>query len=402
MSSLPLAGIRVLDFSHALAGPYCTLLLADYGAEVYKLEAREGDMGRGWGPPFAGGESSFFLGLNRGKRGISIDLKNPEGKELCLRLVDKMDVLIENFRPGAMDRLGLGYEAMHQRNPHLVYCSISGYGQNGPSRDEAAMDLVMQSSSGLMSITGTAQGESVRCGYGVTDTTAGLFAALGILLALRARDSTGKGQFVDVAMLDGMISTMSSNYMSFLGSNLVPKPMGSAFPTVMPYQVFHAQDGAFSLAVGSEKLWSTFCAAIERPDLEKHPGFETNPARIRNRDQLEPVLATVFASRGVAEWVARLRSAGIPCSPVRNFRDVSEDPQCEVRGMFPVIHHPSAGPHRATGTPVKLSETPGGNRSPAPRLGEHTGSTLEELLGIHESAIDDLLSRGVLFEAPRP
>src|SRR5580765_2407474 len=251
-----LEGIRVLDFSHALAGPYCTLLLSDYGAEVYKLEARSGDMGRGWGPPFASGISSFFLGLNRGKQGISIDLKNAEGIELCLRLIDRMDVLIENFRPGSMDRLGLGYKDLHQRNPRLVYCSISGYGQNGPSRDEAAMDLVVQSSSGLLSITGTEDGESVRCGYGVTDVTSGLFAAIGILLALRARDATGEGQYVDVSMLDSMISTMSSNYMSYLGSNIVPKPMGTAFPTVVPYRVFHTQDRAIAIAVGSDKLWS--------------------------------------------------------------------------------------------------------------------------------------------------
>src|SRR5689334_18591864 len=239
-----LDGIRVLDFSHALAGPYCTMLLADYGAEVYKLESRAGDMGRGWGPPFAGGVASFFLGLNRGKFGISIDLKSAEGLDICLRLIDSMDVLVENFRPGSMDRLGLGYEAVRKRNPRLVYCSISGYGQQGPSRDEAAMDLVMQSSSGLLSITGTEDGELTRCGYGVTDVTAGLFAVFGILLALRARDSTGTGQYVDVAMLDSMISTMSSNYMSYLGSGEVPAPMGTAFPTVVPYRVFHTKDGA--------------------------------------------------------------------------------------------------------------------------------------------------------------
>src|SRR5437773_6551263 len=225
-----LDGIRVLDFSHALTGPYCTLLLADYGADVYKLEWPEGDMGRGWGPPFVGGVASFFLGLNRGKRGISIDLKQREGLDLCLRLIDRMDVLIENFRPGAMDRLGLGYEIVHKRNPRLVYCSISGYGQNGPSRDEAAMDLVVQSSSGLLSITGTAEGESVRCGYGVTDVTSGLFAVIGILLGLRARQTTGRGQYIDVSMLDSMISTMSSNYMSYLGSNVIPQPMGTSFP----------------------------------------------------------------------------------------------------------------------------------------------------------------------------
>jgi len=392
----PLDGIRVLDFSHALAGPYCTLLLSDYGAEVYKLEARAGDMGRGWGPPFAGGIASFFLGLNRGKRGISIDLKQPEGIDLCLRLIDRMDVLIENFRPGAMDRLGLGYEAMHRRNPRLVYCSISGYGQDGPSRDEAAMDLVVQSSSGLLSITGTEDGESVRCGYGVTDVTAGLFAAIGILLALRARDRSGEGQYLDVSMLDSMISTMSSNYMSYLGSGVVPRPMGTAFPTVVPYRVFHARDRAVAVAVGSEKLWAAFCRAIERPELEKHPDYESNAARIRNRAVLEPLLDAVFRERSGAEWIERLQGAGIPASLVRTFKEVAEHPQSAVRQMFPVLDHATAGPHQVTGTPVKLSATPGAPGAPAPLLGEHTIGALQELLGLDAAALESLAARGVI------
>ncbi|MBZ5626603.1 MAG: CoA transferase [Acidobacteriia bacterium] len=395
----PLDGIRVLDFSHALAGPYCTLLLADYGAEVYKMEARGGDMGRGWGPPFEGGISSFFLGLNRGKRGISIDLKQEEGIELCLRLVDRMDVLIENFRPGAMDRLGLGYNTVHRRNPRLVYCSISGYGQNGPSRDEAAMDLVVQATSGLLSITGTQDGESVRCGYGVTDVTSGLFAAIGILLALRVRDTTGEGQYVDVSMLDSMISTMTSNYVGYLGSGVIPRPMGTAFPTVVPYRVFHAQDRAIAIAVGSEKLWSAFCRAIGRPDLEKHPDYASNAERIRNRAVLEPLLDGVFSARPVAEWIERLQGAGVPASMVRNFQEVAEHPQSAVRQMFPVLDHVTAGPHRVTGSPVKLSQTPGGPGAPAPLLGEHTGWTLQELLGLDASSVSALAARGVIFSS---
>ncbi len=393
-----LAGIRVLDFSHALAGPYCTLLLSDYGADVYKLEAREGDMARGWGPPFAGGISSVFLGLNRGKRGISIDLKHPEGRDLCLRLIGKMDVLVENFRPGSMDRLGLGYEAVHGRNPRLIYCSISGYGQEGPSRDEAAMDLVVQSSSGLLSMTGTKEGESVRCGYGVTDVTSGLFAVIGILLALRARESSGRGQFVDVAMLDSMISTMSSNYMSFLGSGVIPRPMGTSFPTVVPYRVFQTGDREMAIAVGSEKLWSAFCRVLERPDLERHPDYETNAARIRNRDALEALLAAIFLRRPVGEWIGKLQAAGIPCSLVRNFREVADDPQCGVREMFPFIDHPTAGRHQVTGTPVKLSDTPGRPSSPAPVLAEHTRQTLKEFFDLDDAMLDDLAARGVVFE----
>jgi len=301
-----------------------------------------------------------------------------------------------------MDKLGLGYEAVRQRNPRLIYCSISGYGQQGPSRDEAAMDLVVQASSGLLSITGTEQGDSVRCGYGVTDVTAGLFAVIGILLALRAREKSGVGQFVDVSMLDSMISTMSSNYMSYLGSNSIPRPMGTSFPTVVPYRTYHASDRELAIAVGSERLWSAFCRALERPDLEKHPDYESNAARIQNRDALEPLLEGIFQQRPASEWVTKLHAAGIPCSLVRNFAEVAEHPQSAVRQMFPVMDHPTAGPHRVTGTPVKLSATPGKPSSPAPLLGQHTRSVLREMFSLDDTVIDDLLARRVLFESSVP
>lgn len=398
-TSRPLDGIRVLDFSHALAGPYSTMLLSDYGAEIYKLEARSGDMGRGWGPPFAGGMASFFLGLNRGKLGISIDLKRPEGLSLCLRLIDQMDVLIENFRPGAMDKLGLGYPDVQKRNGRLVYCSISGYGQNGPSRDEAAMDLVMQASSGLLSITGTEEGESVRCGYGVTDVTAGLFAVIGILLALRARDTTGRGQYVDVSMLDSMISTMSSNYSSFLGSMVVPGPMGTAFPTIVPYKVYRGSDREFAIAVGSEKLWSAFCSVLNRPDIELDPKFATNAERIRNREELELLLDHIFIKKPAGEWVDQLRAAGIPSSLVRNFGEVVDDPQSALREMFPALEHSKAGSHRVTGTPVKLKDTPGRVSNPAPLLGQDTRETLKTLLSSNDQEIDDWIARGIVLQS---
>ena len=397
-----LEGIRILDFSHALAGPYCTLLLSDFGASVYKLESPAGgDMGRGWGPPFAGDQSSFFLGLNRGKQGISIDLKTPEGIDLCRRLIDRMDVLVENFRPGAMARLGLGYDALSQRNPRLVYCSISGYGQAGPSRDEAAMDLIVECSSGFMSITGTAEGEQVRSGYAVADINAGLFSAIGILMALRARDITGRGQYVDVSMLDGMISAMSSNYMSYLGSGKVPRPLGAAFPTVVPYSVYNAKDRCFSLAVGSEKLWSTFCRTIGRDDIVADPRFATNGRRVENRHALEAILQSVFGERNMAEWIELLRAAGIPCSPVKNFEEVSQDAQAAVRNMFPTIDCPAVGPHRVTGPPIKLSETPARIGNPAPALGEHTREVLRDLLGLDADAADDLAARGVILDGER-
>ena len=395
----PLRGIRVLDFSHALAGPFCTLMLADFGASVYKLESPTGgDMGRTWGPPFAGGQSSFFLGLNRGKSGVSIDLKRPQGIDLCLRMIDRMDVLVENFRPGAMDRLGLGYEAMARRNPRLVYCSISGYGQAGPSRDEAAMDLIVECSSGFMSITGTEEGEQVRSGYAVADINAGLFSAIGILMALRARDLTGRGQLVDVSMLDCMISAMTSNYMSFLGSGKVPRPMGSSFPTVVPYRVYQAKDRPFSIAVGSDKLWSAFCRAIAREDLERHPDYASNGLRVQNREALERTLEGVFREEEMGEWVRRLRAAGIPCSPVRSFAEVLEDPQTALRNMFPTVDCPVVGAHRVTGPAVKLSETPGRAGRPAPDLGEHTAAALSELLGLDAAELRDLANGGVILQ----
>jgi formyl-CoA transferase/CoA:oxalate CoA-transferase len=360
----PLEGIRVLDFSHALAGPYCTLLLGDYGAEVVKLEAPGGsDMGRSWGPPFIDGQAAFFRGLNRGKEGLQLDLKNPADLERCLALTESIDVLIENFRPGTMDRLGLGYEAVRKRNPRLVYCSISGYGQNGPSRDEAAMDLIVQASSGLISMTGTEAGEQVRCGYSVADVTAGLFAVIGIMLALRARETTGEGQYIDVSMQDCLISTMTSNYMTYLASGIPPVPLGTAFPTVAPYRVFLGSDAkGFALAAGSDKLWSQLCAAIDRPDLERHPDFADNSARCLNRHALDSELGLVFQARTSAEWVDRLRAAGVPCTPVRTFDDVASHPQSLARDMFPIVDG-----HRVTGVPVKLSKTPGRTGKGAPK-----------------------------------
>lgn len=397
-----LEGLRVLDFSHALAGPYCTLLMADCGAEIYKLESPQGgELSRGWGPPFAGGAASFFLGLNRGKRGISIDLKKQKGIELCLELAGRMDVLVENFRPGTMDRLGLGYEVVHARNPRLVYCSISGYGQDGPARDEAAMDLIVECSSGFMSITGTEAGEQVRSGYAVADINAGLFATIGILMALQYRERTGAGQYVDISMFDGMISAMSSNYMSYLGSERVPKPMGTGFPTLVPYRVFHASDRVFSIAVGSEKLWVAFCDAIGHEELKAHPNYASNALRIQNRNELEQKLEEIFRRRTAAEWIGAFGDAGIPASLVRTFDEVVAHPQAVLREMFPWMEHPAAGRYRATGSPIKMSETPGKPSSGAPLLGQDTGAMLRELLGCDDEAIARLVAEGVILPPPQ-
>jgi crotonobetainyl-CoA:carnitine CoA-transferase CaiB-like acyl-CoA transferase len=374
-----------------LAGPYCSLLLADSGARIYKLEPKPGgDMGRGWGPPFTGDQASYFLGLNRDKFGISLNLKHPEGVRLCLELVAQMDVLIENFRPGTMERLGLGYEACRAVNPRLIYCAISGYGQDGPARDDAAMDLVVQASSGLLSITGTEGGEVTRCGYGVSDITAGMFAVIGILTALHARHGSGLGQFVDISMFDGMISAMSSNYASFLGDSKIPGTMGTRYPTVVPYGVYETADRPVAIAAGSEKLWEGFRRALELPDLAE---FRTNPLRIVNREALDAILNEVFRQRGSAEWLERLRVNVVPSSLVLNFQEVVDHPQSQFRQMFPALQHPTAGAHRVTGPPIKPSVAP---ERAAPLLGEHTRQVLAELLGLPEETLDRLETERVI------
>lgn len=388
----PLEGVRVLDFTHALAGPYCSLLLAQYGATIYKLEGPgQGDIGRGWGPPFSGEQASFFLGLNAGKLGVSIDIKKPEGLELCLGLIERADVLIENFRPGILERLGLGYGAARERNGRLIYCSISGYGQSGPWRDEPAMDLIVQAASGLISLTGTAEGEQVRCGHSVADTTAGLFALAGILMALRVREQTGAGQFVDVSMFDSLISTMCSSFAYYAGSGKVAGPMGTSFATIVPYRTFPAKDREIALAIGSEKLWAAFCRAIGRPELACHADYATNALRVKNRGVLEPLLIDIFRQATAEEWMQRLSAEGIPASPVRNVQDVFESVQAEARAMFLKVDA-----FAVTGPPLKFSDARGNVGAAAPRVGEHTRAVLGDLFGLNQSELDRLAASGVI------
>jgi crotonobetainyl-CoA:carnitine CoA-transferase CaiB-like acyl-CoA transferase len=368
------------------------MLLAQYGAEVFKIEAPgEGEIGRTWAPPFTGGEASYFLGINTGKRSASIDLKTAEGRELCLEMMGQVDVVIENMRPGTMARLGLGYDAAKARNPRLIYCSISGYGQNGPSRDEPAMDLILQASSGLISVTGVEGGEHVRCGHSVADITSGMFAIIGILLAVEARHQTGAGQFIDVSMFDSMISAMASNFANYLGTGVVPGPLGTRFGTIVPYRGFAASDRDIVIAVASHKLWLDFCVAIERPDLAAHPDYATNALRVKNRQALEGLIAGIFRTDTAQHWVDRLRVHGIPIAPVRTLEEVAADPQTAERGMLPVIDG-----FPVTGPPVKFSETPGSVRRAAPKLGEHTREVLSELLGLSEADLDRLSSSGVI------
>jgi len=393
-----LSGIKVLDFSHALAGPFCTLLLVDHGAAVYKIEAPDGgDPGRGWGPPFVGDQTSYFLGLNRGKRSLAIDLKCPQGVELCLRMIEKADIVIENFRPGTMPRLGLGYEAARLRNPRIIYCSISGYGQTGPSQDEPAMDLILQASSGLMSVTGTTNGERVRCGYSVADVTTGMFALIGILMALRRRDASGLGQFVDVSMLDSMISAMTTNFMIYLGSGSVPGPLGTSYQSIVPYRAFPTKDIDIVIAVGSEKLWRAFGPAIGHAELVDHPAYATNSKRVKNRVELESFLAEIFCTDTMENWRAKLRAAGIPASPIRRLDEVVNDAQCEEREMFPYTTDPNFGQVRVVGSPIKFPEEPTTFLSSAPRLGQHTKETLSAWFGMDSTELSDLQAAGVIL-----
>ena len=332
------------------------MLMAAYGADVIKIESpRQGDVGRTWGPPFQGGESSYFLSLHSDKHSLAVDMKNPEGVAICRRLAAQADILIENFRPGTMNRLGLDYQQLAGINSRLIYVSISGYGQTGPRRNEPSMDLVMQAASGLMSFTGTFAGETVRSGHSVADVTAGTFALVGAMLALEARHRTGAGQFVDVSMLDTLMSTMAPSFAYYLGCGAIPIPRGTSFATIVPYRNFSCADREISIAVASDKLWSSFCHAIGRPDLDEDPRYRSNPLRVQHRGVLEPLLEEIFRRGTAAHWTEVLLRHGIPCSLVRNLQEVVEDEQIQARDMLPVLTHPEAGPIQVTGAPVTLS-----------------------------------------------
>jgi formyl-CoA transferase/CoA:oxalate CoA-transferase len=393
---LPLEDIRVLDLSHALAGPFCSTMLADFGARVIKVEPPGGDIARAWGPPLPGGETSYFVSLHRNKQGIRLDFKHPEGRELFFRLVERADVVLENYRVGALARLGLDYEAARERNPSIIYCSVSGFGQDGPYRDRAALDLILQAESGMISVTGEPGGHGVRCGVSIADLTAGMYAAFGILLALRVRERTGRGQAVDVSMLEGQLSLLGTMIGGYLADGEVPRPMGTAYKALLPYQTFQTKTRDLALAVGSEKLWQIFCPAIGRPDLADDPRYRTNADRARNREGLIATLQEVFLTRTYEEWEALFLQRGIPVGAINTLAEVVDHPQVRARGALVEVDHPWAGTVRMVGAPVRLSETPGSVRTPAPLLGEHTDAVLRDLLGLAFEEIARLRSSGAL------
>jgi len=394
---MPLEDVRVLDLSHALAGPFCSTMLADFGAEVIKLEpAGAGDIARAWGPPLPGGETSYFVSLHRNKKGIEIDLKQPEGKALFFRLVERCDVVLENYRVGALARLGLGYEVARVKNPAIIYCSVSGFGQDGPYRDRAALDLILQAESGMISVTGEPGGRGVRCGVSVADLTAGMYAAFGIMLALRVREKTGRGQSIDVSMLEGQLSLLGNMIGGYFADGEKPQPMGTAYKALLPYQTFRTKTRDLALAVGSEKLWAVFCPAIGCPELATDSRYRTNADRAKNRDTLIPKLQEVFLARSYEEWESILLGRGVPMGAINGIADIAEHPQVVARRALVEMDHPRAGKVRMVGAPVRLSETPGSVRTPAPMLGEHTDLVLRDLLGLGAEEIAALRTAAVI------
>jgi len=390
-----LDGVKILDLSSALAGPYCTMMLADMGAEVIKVEPPEGDVSRSWGPPFIEGESSYFLSINRNKKSIVINLKSEKGKEIVLKLAEKCDVFVENFRPGVAKRLGVDYETVKKVNPKIIYCSISGFGQEGPYRDYPAFDQILQGMGGLMSITGEPGRPPVKVGIPITDIAAGMFAAYGIVCALFYREKTGKGQYVDVSMLDSQVAWLTYQAGRYFATGEIPGPIGSGHPLIVPYQAFKTKDGYINIAAGNDNLFRSLCKVLGVEHLADDPRFNTNPKRVENREELVKILEEIFVQKTTSEWLELIRKAGVPCGPIYNVADVVNDPQVLFRKMVVEIDHPKSGRIKVTGVPVKLSESPGDVRLPPPMLGQHTVDILK-FLGYSDEDISKLKDEGVV------
>jgi formyl-CoA transferase/CoA:oxalate CoA-transferase len=391
----PLDGLTVLDFSRVLAGPYCTMQLADLGARVIKIEQPgRGDDTRAWGPPFIGGESAYFLSVNRNKESLALDLKHPAARPAIDTLLSRADVLVENFRPGTMERLGLGYDAVAARHTGLVYCSISGFGQNGPRSLEPGYDAMMQAEAGLMSITGAADGPPFRLGVAIGDIATGMFAVQGILAALLARFRTGRGQRVDIAMLDAVTALLSYQASSALATGDTPVRMGNRHPSIAPYDTFAAADGEFVLSVGNDDQFRRLAIVLERPALADDRRYLTNADRVVNADALRRDLSALLSHWRRDDVLAALKRAGVPGAAVRTVIQALADPQLAARDMIVPLEHVSAGTIRVLGTPLKLSETPAAIRTPPPTLGQHTDAILMTDAGLTRAEVVSLRSAG--------
>jgi formyl-CoA transferase len=375
----PLDGIRVLDLSRVLAGPYCTMVLGDLGADVIKVESPEGDETRAWGPPFAAGESAYYLCVNRNKRSIIVDFKTEAGRAVLHRLVEQSDVLVENFRPGTLARYGLDFASASDINPALIYCSITGFGQTGPLRDKPGYDFMIQAMGGLMSITGEPDGEPMKVGVAVADLFAGQNAVIAILAALQARTHTGRGQQIDISLFDSQVGMLANVASNFLLSGNLPERYGNAHANIVPYQSFQASDTWFVLAVGNDRQFEKLCEMIGLQDLAKDAHYALNADRVMHRDELLAILKPVFLTRTSGEWLSALDAAGIPCGPINTLNKVFEAPQAKAREMLIEMEHSTIGNLLLIGSPLKFSETLVEYRRPPPRLGENTDEVLKEL-----------------------
>jgi crotonobetainyl-CoA:carnitine CoA-transferase CaiB-like acyl-CoA transferase len=374
-----LQGLLVVDLTSHLSGPYCAMLLADHGADVIKVERPDGGDEARQMPPFVGGESAPFMIWNRNKRSVVLDLKSADGREKLLRLIDRADVLIENFRPGTADRLGLSWPDLSRRNPRLIYGSVSGFGQTGPYRDRGGFDLVTQGMSGLMSICGPKDGPPHRLPIAISDIAAGMHLAVGILSALEARHRTGRGQFVETSLLESALSLGVYEAAHVFATGEPPPRLGQAHRGSAPYQVFETADGWLTVGAAQQNFWERLCDLLGMPEMRDDPRFRTNADRVRNNDELVLLLQPGFKKKPSAEWLEAMQAAGIPAGPVLGFDEVLADPHVRARGMVVETRHPAAGAFNTLGLAAKLSDTPGDIRRPAPRLGEHTAEVLASL-----------------------
>ncbi|MCD5414392.1 MAG: CoA transferase [Clostridiales bacterium] len=394
--STALQGIKILDLTRVLAGPYATMILADLGADVVKIEMPEiGDDSRYFGPHI-NGESAYFMSINRNKRSMTLNLKKEEGKKLFLEMIKEFDVVVENFRPGTMERLGLGYDMLKTVNSELVYAAASGYGHTGPYSKRAAYDAVVQAMGGLMSITGEKGGKPTRVGSSIGDIAAGLFTAIGILTALTNRSVTGKGQMVDVAMLDCQVAILENAIARYTAGGEIPKPIGNRHSSIVPFEPFEARDGEIMIAVGNDAIWHKFCNTIEKAELIDDVKFCTNVLRHENHSLLKPIISEEIKKKTIKEWQNILDTAGVPNGPINTIDKVVKDPQIIAREMIVEVEHPIAGKVKIPGIPIKLSETPGEITRSAPLLGEHTKEVLKEVLGYDDNKIKSLFDCGIV------
>jgi len=393
----PLSGYRVLDLSRILAGPYCTMMLGDQGADVIKVERPgAGDDTRLWGPPFVGGESAYYLCCNRNKRSILVDLRSPAGIDLILDLARVSDVLVHNFTPGLMDEFGLGYERLHELNPRLVYASISAYGQDGPYRDRPGYDMVLSAVGGLMHITGEADGPPTKVGVAITDVLTGVHAAGAISSALLFRERTGRGQHLDISLLDVQVSALANIASNYLVADQEAQRWGTAHASIVPYQVFQAQDRPIAIAVANPKQWTNFCRALGQDGWEQDQRFATNELRVENREVFLAELGQLLKTKTCDAWLELLIPAAVPAGPVNDMQHLFSDPQVHHRNMVETVQHPAIGPLKMVGLPIKASESPGSVRLAPPMLGEHTDEVLREVLGCTDERVESLRSDGAI------